>query len=152
MITNQTTTEEAAGLIAGDCLAMRVRLLNRRITSVYDEAFRPLGMTASQVTILVAIIKRNGMAAVELGQLLSIEKSTLSRNLKRMQKAGWIKIESTGREQRITVSTSGRSILRKAFPRWEEAQRASRKLLGHHEARTFKDMVDAVRSKESKGE
>ena len=71
---------------------MRVRYLNRTLTSVYDDAFRPFGITASQVNLLVAIINQGSMSPVTLGNLLNIEKSTVSRNLERMRKAGWIEI------------------------------------------------------------
>ena len=151
MSTKSTTIEDVAGQIANDCLGMRVRLLNRRVTSVYDDAFRPVGMTASQVTILVSVVSSGGgLAAVELGQLLSIEKSTLSRNLRRMEKEGWIHVKSEGREQRITASTLGKTVLRKALPLWEEAQKKTRRLLGQQEARGFKEMVNTLRSKEAK--
>ena len=48
-------TADAANLIAGQCLAVRVRLLNRTITAIYDDALRPLGLTVGQLNILVVV-------------------------------------------------------------------------------------------------
>ena len=52
MTTDATQSRQpAADLIAGECLAVRVRLLNRTITGIYDEALRPLGMTVGQLNM-----------------------------------------------------------------------------------------------------
>ncbi|MEO1266142.1 MAG: helix-turn-helix domain-containing protein, partial [Pseudomonadota bacterium] len=66
------------------CLATRVRQLSRIVTRVYDDAMRPHGITASQFTLLTQLASRDGITAVEIGFALDIEKSTLSRNLKRL--------------------------------------------------------------------
>src|ERR1700733_195263 len=66
------------------CISTRVRQLSRIVTRVYDDAMRPLGITASQFTLLTQLAARDGITAVEIGGDLDIEKSTLSRNLKRM--------------------------------------------------------------------
>ena len=67
------------------CLATRVRQLSRIITRVYDDALRPLKITASQFTLLTQLAQQDGITAVEIGFTLDIEKSTLSRNLKRSE-------------------------------------------------------------------
>ena len=72
------------------CLATRVRQLSRIVTRVYDDALRPLGITGSQYTLLAQLASRDGITAVEIGHDLDIEKSTLSRNLKRLLALGHI--------------------------------------------------------------
>ena len=72
------------------CLATRVRQLSRIVTRVYDDALRPLGITASQYTLLAQLASRDAITAVEIGHGLDIEKSTLSRNLKRLLALGHI--------------------------------------------------------------
>ena len=47
----------AAELIAGECLAVRVRALNRAVTALYDEALRPLGLRVGQLNLLVAVAR-----------------------------------------------------------------------------------------------
>ena len=49
---------------------------------------RPLGITASQFTLLTQLAQQDGITAVEIGCTLDIEKSTLSRNLKRLLALG----------------------------------------------------------------
>jgi MarR family len=73
-----------AGTASASCIATRVRQLSRIITRAYDDALRPLGITASQFTLLSQLAQQDGVTAVEIGFTLDIEKSTLSRNLKRL--------------------------------------------------------------------
>ena len=54
---------------------------------------RPLGITASQFTLLTQLAQQDGITAVEIGHTLDIEKSTLSRNLKRLLKDGHITMD-----------------------------------------------------------
>ena len=46
----QNTTPD---LIAQDCIADRMRLLNRVVTKIYDDALRSLGIRTGQLNILV---------------------------------------------------------------------------------------------------
>ena len=139
--------QQVAAAIAKDCLAMRVRYLNRSLTSIYDDAFRPLGITASQVNLLVAMIKRGPLSPGQLGNLLNIEKSTLSRNLERMRKAGWIEITppSSGRTHAIEVNPEGKKLLFEVLPRWEEAQKTAGRLLGTDGSHALRRVGDQAR-------
>ena len=53
-----THARKVADAIAKDCVAMRVRYLNRSLTSIYDDAFRHLGITASQVATADDVAER----------------------------------------------------------------------------------------------
>jgi len=123
--------QEVAANIAENCVAMRVRYLNRSLTAIYDDAFRPLGITAGQVNVLVAVIKQGSLSPGQLGNILNMEKSTLSRNLERMRKAGWIEIiaPSSGRTHSIQASKEGKDLLLELLPLWREAQEATDQLL-----------------------
>ena len=81
---------EPAAEIMGACLAGRTRLLNRAITGLYDEALREAGVTAAQLTTLSFIHERGPIAPGEIARQLVVEKSTLSRNLARMERKGWV--------------------------------------------------------------
>lgn len=106
------------------CLATRVRQLSRIVTRVYDDALRPLGITASQYTLLAQLASRDGITAVEIGHDLDIEKSTLSRNLKRLLALGHIIMDPpAGRRGRgLHLAPRGQAVLKDAYPIWQEAQ------------------------------
>jgi hypothetical protein len=78
---------------AAACISTRVRQLSRIVTRVYDDALRPLGITASQFTLLTQLAHQDGITAVEIGHTLDIEKSTLSRNLKRLLALGLLTMD-----------------------------------------------------------
>lgn len=118
---------------AASCLATRVRQLSRIITRLYDDAMRPLGITASQYTLLAQLASRDGITAVEIGHELDIEKSTLSRNLKRLLALGMIVMDPpAGRRGRgLHLTGKGQSVLKEAYPVWQAAQTRSIAVMGN---------------------
>jgi DNA-binding MarR family transcriptional regulator len=123
---------DIAETTAASCLATRVRQLSRIITRVYDDAMRPLGITASQYTLLAQLAARDGITAVEIGHELDIEKSTLSRNLKRLLALGLIIMDPpAGRRGRgLHLTPKGQGVLRDAFPVWQSAQTHATAVMG----------------------
>jgi len=123
---------DIAETTASACLATRVRQLSRIITRVYDDAMRPLGITASQYTLLAQLAQRDAITAVEIGHELDIEKSTLSRNLKRLLALGHINMDPpAGRRGRgLHLTPKGQAILKDAFPIWQDAQKRAFTVMG----------------------
>jgi DNA-binding MarR family transcriptional regulator len=126
--------------IARDCLGMRARLLGRVLSALYDEALRPVGLNCAQLNLLVALGARGPMPATELGRALRIEKSTLSRNLRRLADLGWI---APGRG--LSLTPRGADMLRRAVPAWRGAQRRARALLGHAGAAALAGAAEPAR-------
>jgi len=123
---------EIAETTGATCLATRVRQLSRIITRVYDDAMRPLGITASQYTLLAQLASRDGITAVEIGHELDIEKSTLSRNLKRLLALGHIVMDPpAGRRGRgLHLTVKGQTVLKDAYPIWQQSQLRARDAMG----------------------
>lgn len=118
--------------IAGECIAVRLRMLNRVVTNIYDDALRPLGLRVSQMNILVAAAKLGTSRPTEVCEHLHLDVSTLSRNVERMKARGWLEVvpDEDGRSQPFRLTTQGRRLLEKAVPSWEEAQQRVKRLLG----------------------
>ena len=123
---------EIAESAASGCLATRVRQLSRIVTRVYDDALRPLGITGSQYTLLAQLASRDGITAVEIGGDLDIEKSTLSRNLKRLLALGHLVMDPpAGRRGRgLHLTPKGQAVLKEAYPIWQTAQTKATMALG----------------------
>jgi DNA-binding MarR family transcriptional regulator len=121
-----------ADLVRRECFAVRLRLLNRVITRIYDEALRPLGVTVNQMNILAVVENMGEAEAGVIGQFLQMEKSTVSRNIERMRRQGWLgeKPASDARRVVLSVTSRGRALLTKAMPLWTQAQEQVRELLG----------------------
>ena len=141
--TNHASMREIAEATSSACLATRVRQLSRIITRLYDDALRPLGITASQYTLLAQLAARDGITAVEIGHELDIEKSTLSRNLKRLLALGHIVMDPpAGRRGRgLHLTPKGQSVLVEAFPVWRDAQSRAINILGSHTRGVLDDML-----------
>jgi len=124
--------ERIADTTANACIATRVRQLSRIVTRVYDDAMRPLGITASQFTLLTQLASRDGITAVEIGGDLDIEKSTLSRNLKRMLALALITMDPpAGRRGRgLHLTPKGQSVIKEAYPVWLSAQQRAVSFMG----------------------
>ena len=118
--------------ISRDCLVVRLRRLNREISTLYDDALRPHGLTGGQLNILTVLSRLRESDAGTIGRVLEMEKSTVSRNLDRMRRHGWVETpEGTAtRPIRLRVSAAGRGLLRAAYPAWQRAQEQARALLG----------------------
>lgn len=118
--------------IAGECIAVRLRMLNRVVTNIYDDALRPLGLKVSQMNILVAAAKMGTARPTEVCEHLHLDVSTLSRNVDRMKARGWLEVVTSedGRAQPFRLTSQGRKLLERAIPSWDEAQKRVKELLG----------------------
>jgi len=130
--TSSINVGEIAEATRTSCLATRVRQLSRIVTRVYDDALRSLGITASQFTLLTQLAQQDGITAVEIGFTLDIEKSTLSRNLKRLLALDLIVMDPpAGRRGRgLHLTPKGQAVIKDAYPVWREAQRRALNVLG----------------------
>ena len=125
--------------IANDCLAVRVRLLNRTVTNIFDEALRPLGVKVSQLNVLMVVAKRGPMSPGDVARRLNMEKSTVSRNVDRMRTHGWISVSEgdSGRKQILEIGPAGRKLIEKSLPLWKKAQARTEAMLGQQGARSI---------------
>src|SRR5579871_1386521 len=124
-----TTTVDT---ISRTCIAVRLRLLNRVITNFYDDALRPLGLKVSQLNILIVTAKLGLARPAQVCDILQLDVSTLSRNVKPLQEHGWLEVvpEEDARVQPFRLTSQGRRLIEKAVPAWEKAQRQATELLG----------------------
>jgi DNA-binding MarR family transcriptional regulator len=118
--------------IARECIAVRLRLLNRVVTSLYDDSLRPVGLRASQLNILIVTAKLGIARPAKVCEILQLDPSTLSRNVERMRAHGWLEVvtEQDARVQPFRLTAQGKRLIEKAVPAWEKAQRQATELLG----------------------
>ncbi len=128
------STDESSldlGRVAAECIAVRVRLIHRVISAIYDDALRPHGLRISQGNILVVIAQQGQIRPADLCRRLRIEKSTLSRDVEVMKRHSWIESDPPdgGRNQILRVTSVGLDRLAAMLPAWEHAQAEAQRCL-----------------------
>ncbi len=138
-------------VIARECLVVRLRMLNRVVTNVYDDALRPLGVKASQLNILVVTAKLGLARPADVCQRLQLNTSTLSRNVERMRAKAWLEVveDDDGRAQPFRLSAKGRKLLERAMPAWSKAQEKVKQLIGADAVASIDDAVQRIRADQS---
>lgn len=119
--------------MAGSCLVVRTRLVSRVVSGLYDDALRPLGLKASQLNLLVVIARGGPIRRSEIGRMLHLDSSTLTRNLRVMLAHDWIKEVPDGQDGRglpLRATPAGLTLLADAGPAWQAAQQDAARLLG----------------------
>jgi len=134
--------------IAEECIAVRLRTLNRVITNIYDNALRPLDLKVSQMNILAAATTGT-VRPLEVCEYLQLDVSTLSRNVDRMKARGWLEVvpDKDGRAQPFRLTPQGRKLLEKAVPAWRGAQQQVKKVLGNG----FVEQLNQTMKRDSNG-
>lgn len=125
------------------CACHRIRMAARSVTRAYDEALRPIGLRATQASVLAAIAAEGAMSITALARVIGMDRSTLTRNLAPLEKEGLLSLGSEGwrRSRTLAITAKGRSRLEKAMPLWEEAQRRLRREIG---ARQWDDVQQSL--------
>ncbi|MBX2800093.1 MAG: MarR family winged helix-turn-helix transcriptional regulator [Myxococcales bacterium] len=125
------TPQDAAAAITSRCLALRIRLLERAVTSWYAQGAAAHGLSVPQVSLLAAITGHPGARASDLSAALLFDRSTLSRTLKGLTDKGLITSKSGhGRARHLFPTPEGEHTLLAAFEDWQTSQAHAEEALG----------------------
>ena len=111
---------------AGGCTCFKLRRLTRRVTAVYDRALSDAGMRVTQYSLLAHLRGLRGVAVSELAEMLDMDRTTLTRNLRPLVEAGWIAVRPSAEDARIRlvhITPSGETRWQAARVCWRQAQR-----------------------------
>ena len=117
---------------AENCVCFNLRWVTRAVTQFYDAEMRWHGIRPTQGSILASLQARNSWNMAELSDWLGMERTTLVRNLRPLQRDGFVKTIGGGRGNRVEVmiTSKGRKQIEKLTPAWKSAQNAVVKTLG----------------------
>jgi len=118
----------------------------RVVTRAYDDALRPTGLRATQISVLAAVGARGALSIKSLADTLQMERSTLTRNLRPLEERGYVMLapERRYRSRVLTLTPAGRATLGKALPMWEGAQRNLKKRIGQTRWPAVEDALAAL--------
>jgi DNA-binding MarR family transcriptional regulator len=128
-------------MLLDSCMCHRARMAARVVTRAYDDALRPTQLRATQVSVLAAVGARGALSIKSLADTLQMERSTLTRNLRPLEKRGYVELapERRYRSRVLTLTPAGRAALVAALPLWERAQRKLKGRVGQHRWSTVQD-------------
>lgn len=128
------------------CACATLRRATRAVTQVYEQAFREVGLTAPQFTVLAVLHAFGEMNQGKLSEVLAVDATTLTRVLKIMVTRGWIvsKPGSDRREKYLRLTPEGRTLFDNAKPLWQSVQSKVRDAFGSAEWGKMLTMVDRV--------
>jgi DNA-binding MarR family transcriptional regulator len=129
-----------------ECIAVRVRLINRLITNEFDRELEKYGITSSQAAILGYLLSIQGGSPSEICKGLQIEKSTVSRNLARLKEKGWISAaeSKSDRSKKVTVTKAGIQTFKRMFPSWEKALNKTKGMLGPSNVKLIHEITKSL--------
>lgn len=126
------------------CMVSNTRMAARAITRRYDAYARPFGITSTQFSLLGAIIAAGDRTVTELAEERGFERTTLIRNLDRLENLGLIvsRTAEQGNGRICELTEKGQETVRKLLPFWRKAQAEIRAELG---AEKFDDTISALK-------
>jgi len=130
------------------CACANLRRAARALTLQYQTELRPLGLRSTQFSILQVLDRTKEILQGNLGRILALDSTTLTRTLKIMLREGWI-AERRGtdrRERLIRLTEAGGKLLIVASERWQRAQERLRQELGEARWRDLFSITNEVTS------
>ena len=149
---NDPSEYDRIARLARTCANVNLRRATRAVSNYYDSVFlAACGLRATQIPPLVVLYLYGPQTIHEIAGKLWLDRTTLTRNLRLLEKAGLLKMEP-GQDQRtrlVALTKHGQSVLLKALPVWEEAQAHVVNGLGEARFRTLltqlSDVADLTR-------
>lgn len=130
-----------------DCMCEDIRRTARALTSAYEAALKPVGLTVGQFTLLSLLKGMGPMPLSALAEHADLDRTTLSRNLTPLTRRGLVETQPTEdrRVKSMTLTASGRDLHADALPLWREAQSRYLTRLGEPVARNFQTLTAQLR-------
>ena len=136
-----------AGQIAlRGCTCFKLRRLSRRVTAVYDRALSAAGMRVTQYSLLGHLRGLSGVPISELAEMLDMDRTTLTRNLKPLLEAGWVKVRSSDEDARVRLvqlTPVGEERWKAARAYWRQAQDEVNATIGADSLAALHQMLDS---------
>ena len=125
------------------CACANLRRADRVVTKYYDAVLRPIGLHATQFTLLQALNRASGISQKQLAELLEIDSTTLTRTLAPLRRKGWLRSEAGAdrRELWLSLTATGKREYKRALPYWRSAQKGLEQALGK---KNWNHLIDAA--------
>ena len=128
------------------CYCDVLRAATRKTTAFYDAALAPAGVNVAQFGLMRKIERAGSVSLSELGRLAALDRSTIGRNIKVLQRMTLVRVTpgEDHREATVTLDRRGAAVLREAAPLWDEAQRRIEARFGEDGAAQLQTLLAAL--------
>ncbi|MGD9507478.1 MAG: MarR family winged helix-turn-helix transcriptional regulator [Geminicoccaceae bacterium] len=132
--------------MTSSCYCTLLRDAARKATAIYDSALIPAGITVAQFRLLRILDRRGPVSLSELGRLTELDRSTIGRNTRLLERMGLVR-PAPGTDQRETLvelAPEGRDTLAAAAPLWDGAQARIEASLGADAEERLRSLLRAL--------
>lgn len=131
------------------CLCLHAQRAARALARHFDEAFRPLGITSGQFSLMMSLNRPEPPTIGAVAEGLAMDRTTLTAALKPLERRGLVAVGVDGkdrRSRRLNLTADGERLLAEAAIIWRERHAAIDRVVGAGLAGGLADVVAALRS------
>lgn len=137
----------ASALVSGPprgCTNFKLRQLMRRVSQHYDAELGVAGLKTTQYSLLSHVLRLGPLAPGALARAMTMDASTLTRNLRPLLEAGWVEMKPgiDGRTRSVSITDAGRDKRAEAQRRWRVAQDGLNAVLGAERVAALHALID----------
>jgi DNA-binding MarR family transcriptional regulator len=116
--------EEIDFVATRQCVSTAARRRSRDLTRTFEKAMRGSGVRGTQFTLLATLVQTGPIPTTRLAEFQGLERTTLTRNLSRLVRDGFVQIHEgeDRRVRKVAITAAGEEAARRAFPFWKKAQ------------------------------
>src|SRR6202790_3565321 len=144
-------TTRAISINPADCNCLALRQATRHVTQFYDQCLTPVGVRATQYSILARLNRKGPLAINALAAELVMDRTTLGRNIRPLQRDGLIAVgpgKSDRRSKELRLTDAGAARFRAALKAWREAQARFETAFGVKRAKELRGLLHEVATNE----
>jgi DNA-binding MarR family transcriptional regulator len=145
------TNTRAISINPADCNCLALRQATRHVTQFYDQCLTPVGVRATQYSILARLNRKGPLTINALAAELVMDRTTLGRNIRPLQRDGLVAIgpgKSDRRKRELRLTSAGSARFVEAQKEWTKAQSDFERAFGARRAKALRVLLKDVASRE----
>ncbi|MGW1801176.1 MarR family winged helix-turn-helix transcriptional regulator [Streptomyces sp. NPDC001984] len=133
--------------LGDSCNNLALRKAARYLGATYDKALAPVGLRATQFSILQQLSVHGEMTITSLADMIAMDRTTMASNLKPLAREGLVTVEPSAADRRariVAITPDGLSRMKAALPLWKAVQARFEESFGAGEAAQLRASLEAV--------
>lgn len=127
-----------------DCIGAKMRKISRIIDNCYRKNLAEFEVTENQLTILMVLYKTKMIEQGQVGKILELERSTVSRNIKLLEKKNLI-LRTNDYKPSIELTKKGHNLVETILPKWEKTMDEIHNLIGDKGFQQISDLENVLK-------